>query len=162
MCDFSSFYFQKGKGEKLRLDSAVRLTLIADAYMQKVTKNVKSMFNPKNRPSQQGERESRILISFPSGCCVLRKWAWWEWKPAVREFTNVLSIGTWGGEEATKLSTNINWLTCRKFLTRFVVCLLVMVVGSSSDFSSWRPGETGERSGLFLGPSKPQCFLYMK
>ena len=128
-----------------------------------VTKNVKSMFNPKNRPSQQGERESRILISFPSGCCVLRKWAWWEWKPAVREFTtNVLSIGAWGGEEATKLSTNINWLTCRKFLTRFVVCLLAMVVGSSSDFRSWRPGVTGERSGLFFGPSKPQCFLYMK
>ena len=82
-----------------------------------------------------------------------------EWKPAVREFTTVLSIGE---EEATKLSTNINWLTCRKFLTRFVVCLLIMVVGSSSDFRSWRPGETGELSGLFLGPSKPQCFLYMK
>ena len=123
-----------------------------------VTKNVKSMFNPKNRPITNKEREwdfnffSRVVVVF------------WgseldEWKPAVREFTTVLSIGE---EEATKLSTNINWLTCRKFLTRFVVCLLVMVVGSSSDFRSWRPGETGERSGLFLGPSKPQCFLYMK
>ena len=105
------------------------------------------------------ERESEILISFPRVVVVFWGSELDEWKPAVREFTTVLSIGE---EEATKLSTNINWLTCRKFLTRFVVCLLVMVVGSSSDFRSWRPGETGERSGLFLGPSKPQCFLYMK